>query len=762
EQGTLAGLKACLRCHCHASIKALEKALESSPEVAALLADWIHAYSSNDGANPGGFARAVRNSDKLREQFSEFQKLDEASASLGAMSYAPQRFGTLMQVATCIVKNIRPIFDMLAELKVGKTKLSGWAGKLLKNCFRADRLILFALISEFSETATKYSRAFDNVKEQGRCVSNIARTAHLIDSLEARLRQLFSFRDKEGALQKPLVLQDGYNGHLQRVKETWNFFHSRKLLVQGEMFFYSAGLGTEEVAVWVAGQLGVLQNILNLYIQGVRAEYDDLLASALSPFDVHHWRTRSDASLLAPEIMHAVASILPESTGSKYGTVGLRLQAAVLKEQYLAARSGVLNLDDVWRDVMAHWGDKLPELGRAASFLLCTFGASTSSIEQQFSFLQLFTEGRKHGTSLPHLRALMKSRLDGGEVVVAEHRQNGGYVLVPSEMAHRIQRQYRVMFGEKGNVQRTQLELPRRAVAKKKKPESTEPSTSVAANDPETLALEQVAAAASTASRSERQKTLQAELERYAARKRKLLAEDALRPGEGPAAKKLRDHTRRARLTSERLQQHQVQKLASIVDKEGPPAHETVVVLRKASEDIQVTLAALGARCVLWGECVSPDLIEAATQVMRSKHVIWLASDAAEEMEAVKGRLCTFAVGMRLIGGAVAGPEWWKASKARKRLLPAFVELAGHLWTGALEVHVHKSVVHTADEAMLGGTLSACLKGAAAVGRMTRWVTHKKWKNVRQKTAYIIMSEAQIKEEKKRIHRPRGELASAA
>ena len=307
EQGTLAGLKACLRCHCHASIKALEKALESSPEVAALLADWIHAYSSNDGANPGGFARAVRNSDKLREQFSEFQKLDEATASLGTMSYAPQRFGTLMQVATCIVKNIRPIFDMLAELKVGKNKLSSWAGKLLRNCFRADRLILFALISEFSETATKYSRAFDNVKEQGRSISNISRTAHLIDSLEARLRELFSFRDKEGALQKPLVLQDAYNGHLQRVKETWNFFHTRKLLVQGEMVFYSAGLGSEEMAVWVARQLGVLQNVLNLYIQGVRAEYDDLLASALSPFDIHHWRTRSDQSLWPPEIMCAIA-----------------------------------------------------------------------------------------------------------------------------------------------------------------------------------------------------------------------------------------------------------------------------------------------------------------------------------------------------------------------------------------------------------------------------------------------------------------------
>ena len=107
-------------------------ALKSSPEVSALLADWladwIHNYSTGDGSNPDGFARAIKSSENKTSaalRLSEVGRTGEASASSGTMSYAPAEIWDAHAVGHMhTVKNVRPMFDMLAELKVEKTKLN--------------------------------------------------------------------------------------------------------------------------------------------------------------------------------------------------------------------------------------------------------------------------------------------------------------------------------------------------------------------------------------------------------------------------------------------------------------------------------------------------------------------------------------------------------------------------------------------------------------------------------------------------------------
>ena len=50
--------------------------------------------------------------------------------------------------------------------------------------------------------------------------------------------------------------------------------------------------------------------------------------------------------------------------------------------------------------------------------MACTF-ASTAEIEQQFSLLELLSNGRKARTTTEHLRSFMKCRLNGHSLAMS-------------------------------------------------------------------------------------------------------------------------------------------------------------------------------------------------------------------------------------------------------------------------------------------------------------------------------------------------------
>lgn len=158
----------------------------------------ITGYSSNshDGEH-GGLARAIKNSPKLASLLAQEQVLR-------MKSFAPQRFGTLTEVAQHLVLNIKPIFQTLLKLN------SVWAQRLLRECFEPKKLCLLALVAEFAGAALRFTRKLDSGSLPAAAVGQA------VQALEAELTDLFHFKDGRGNPQEPLVLNNKFQmGYVQ-------------------------------------------------------------------------------------------------------------------------------------------------------------------------------------------------------------------------------------------------------------------------------------------------------------------------------------------------------------------------------------------------------------------------------------------------------------------------------------------------------------------------------------------------------------------
>jgi hypothetical protein len=71
EKGTLPSLRAVVRCGVHSATRALENSLAQDPRINQLIGLLVNNYSSGDGSNAGGLARAIRNSPKLQGQLAD-------------------------------------------------------------------------------------------------------------------------------------------------------------------------------------------------------------------------------------------------------------------------------------------------------------------------------------------------------------------------------------------------------------------------------------------------------------------------------------------------------------------------------------------------------------------------------------------------------------------------------------------------------------------------------------------------------------------
>ena len=136
----------------------------------------------------------------------------------------------------------------------------------------------------------------------------------------------------------------------------------------------------------------------------------------------------------------------------------------------------------------------------------------------------------------------------------------------------------------------------------------------------------------------------------------------------------------------------------------------------------------------------------------------WLTSSAEEELRALRGTISSFNVGMRLLGGACAGPAWRAAAQQAKWLLPAFLELRGCLFEKKKkkEVHIQKSVLQSADAVFFREVLSCCFKGSVEAGRQSLIIIQTSRKKVRSKSAYIVMAPEDLRRKIKKAGRPPG------
>ena len=196
EQGTLPSLKAIVRCGCHSGTKALENALSCDERIERLVTLLINGYSTGHGES-GGLARAIRNSSKLKGRLQEehaatARTTDEILGRLLSMRFAPQRFGTLCDVATQILLNVKSLFGMLIKMD------TPWSHKLLTEVFQPKKLLLLAMVAEMSAAAMRFVRKLDNS-----CAFAAAQVGQAVEQL---VDDLFSFKSADGSMREPLVL----------------------------------------------------------------------------------------------------------------------------------------------------------------------------------------------------------------------------------------------------------------------------------------------------------------------------------------------------------------------------------------------------------------------------------------------------------------------------------------------------------------------------------------------------------------------------
>ena len=192
-----------MRCGVHSATKALENALSCDERIEQLVTLLINGYSSGHGEN-GGLARAIRNSNKLRgllqeEHAATVRTTDEILGRLLSMRFAPQRFGTLCDVATQILLNVRSLFGLLVKMD------TPWSHKLLTEVFQPKKLLLLAMVAEMSAAAMRFVRKLDNS-----CAFAAEQVGEAVEQLEKELDDLFSFKSADGSTREPLILDSTF------------------------------------------------------------------------------------------------------------------------------------------------------------------------------------------------------------------------------------------------------------------------------------------------------------------------------------------------------------------------------------------------------------------------------------------------------------------------------------------------------------------------------------------------------------------------
>ena len=276
-------------------------------KIAALIEKFVSAYSSGKG-EPGGLARALKNSPRLKAKFKTEQSawvesLDETLTKMANFSFAPQRFGTVSELSSLVIRNLNAIVRFLTELRAANDEVGQWAQRLLECICDSRNMLLLALVAELSSVATRFARRFDGVREATQRKPHIARNAGWLLVLEDEIRRLFHFRNEEGRLQEPLVLSADFDkGFVQILQRAWNLLSAEAVIANGRLVFYKvAAKDRSEVRTWIAECLGNIHNVSKLFLDAVKGKLNNVPAAAsLQPFDLDHWRSQSDDALSGP------------------------------------------------------------------------------------------------------------------------------------------------------------------------------------------------------------------------------------------------------------------------------------------------------------------------------------------------------------------------------------------------------------------------------------------------------------------------------
>lgn len=164
--------------------------MQADKRTADLMDSLIVGYADANGL--GGFARAIRNSCRLKASYARHcEDLDSVlcKASTGGWSFAPQRFSTVLSVSETLCLNMGPALKTLQESVIRGGKNKEWARRVLA-VLKPENMLLLALLCELCKVAQRYVHRWDRSADQ----TTVADTALEFESFKLEANRLFSVR----------------------------------------------------------------------------------------------------------------------------------------------------------------------------------------------------------------------------------------------------------------------------------------------------------------------------------------------------------------------------------------------------------------------------------------------------------------------------------------------------------------------------------------------------------------------------------------
>ena len=415
---------AVLRCGLHMTQKTLENAVNSDESSKNLLHEFITKSSGADRSDIGSFARAVRNSTRLKSDLgssiakavAEVAELVKDAlppvAKTGASvmpSSASQRFDSMLVCLQRFVWNAPGCIRFLCQEAASKSATAKWAEDMLHFLLHRDgvaspqNLLLLALLAEFVEVCSRFVR--DQEAGKGSRF-HIAKMASNLRDLEAELDDLFEV-ERDGRPRLPRALSKSYvHGYVRIITESLSLETSSMLVAAGKVAWYNPG-DEKSLQSWVFAELGSILNIKRVFLATLRSEIDHGVALALQPFDAQSWVTIVGRDLRKTlEPLSVVLQVSLDDLCAQYASacpVALRLQQ---------------QSDDIgktWAQVLSSAGRRMTKLGalkKVVLFMLAAF-PGTGEVESNFSIVQGMSSHRRAGVSTEVLQACAKVALDG-------------------------------------------------------------------------------------------------------------------------------------------------------------------------------------------------------------------------------------------------------------------------------------------------------------------------------------------------------------
>ena len=399
------------RCKSHAAHGVLDRALKQCDHLSHLVNVLICGIGSlQPNGPPGGFARHLANSSRLRRKF-EQRRLDELSEATSKLlsaadihnpkwsaknlSFAMERFDALVEPLKKLLMNTRVLFAVLADEVSDIRGHRDWAQNILNEMLSYKSLVTLALFVEAYLVGKDFVHGFD-AKHAGP-FSCVARVKPACEAFLSRLDELFGG-------DSPLVFSKRYtNGVVHHVLK----------MLQGGIVVQSSQ-GTVGAASWPGdwvtrnaplAQVRHFIKWVKIYLQAAFPHQE--FQQAFAPFDIaafsgndaigslkaHFEPIAKARGVNVEDVIHQFCAVKP-------------LANAIL-------RTGVSNTDE-------YWSRALRERSASASYAALSAVArpmmsqvvGTMEIEQDFSLIQDLI-GPRRNMNVDLVRAQCKIRLDG-------------------------------------------------------------------------------------------------------------------------------------------------------------------------------------------------------------------------------------------------------------------------------------------------------------------------------------------------------------